>query len=329
MHLAVDLSHGYAVRSLSKIPGACSVKNRAGNTALHLAASYGRVHCMDALLQSPGVDLNGQNGNGSTPLHSAIDSMEYGGAIADQLIQAGAKVDSVNSHGQTPLHCACCLGHYDITEQLIESGAVVNKVDHSSQMPLHYACTGVDPRIVDKLVRSGATISPVNKSGITPLHYACMSGNMEIIELLLKSGADTTATDKIGRTPLHMSAWKGWHDCIKAVVEHGGDVNARTFEQRTPLHFAASEGYTLTAAELLSHGAVKMCKDEVGLSPEDHARQSKHGEMVVFFSMLDTPLDHLEAHGYSRLREIVEEVGKSIVIDVDNELPIPESPGYN
>lgn len=43
-------------------------KDAAGNTPLHVAASYGKVACIRELLQSA-ADANEQNREGETPLH--------------------------------------------------------------------------------------------------------------------------------------------------------------------------------------------------------------------------------------------------------------------
>ena len=54
------------------------------------------------LLLSKGLDINGTNTNGDTPLHAAV-SGRASPEIVRALIQHGAKLDATNKRGQTPL----------------------------------------------------------------------------------------------------------------------------------------------------------------------------------------------------------------------------------
>jgi ankyrin repeat protein len=57
------------------------------------------------LLLTTGLDINGTNTNGDTPLHSAV-SGRAAPEIVRALIQHGAKLDIQNKRGQTPLALA-------------------------------------------------------------------------------------------------------------------------------------------------------------------------------------------------------------------------------
>ena len=57
------------------------------------------------LLLTKGLDINGTNTNGDTPLHAAV-SGRAAPEIVRALIQHGAKLDATNKRGQTPLAAA-------------------------------------------------------------------------------------------------------------------------------------------------------------------------------------------------------------------------------
>jgi ankyrin repeat protein len=54
------------------------------------------------LLLTKGLDINGTNTNGDTPLHAAV-SGRAAPEIVRALIQHGARLDATNKRGQTPL----------------------------------------------------------------------------------------------------------------------------------------------------------------------------------------------------------------------------------
>jgi len=70
-----------------------------GDTALHAAATRGRVTVADYLLQR-GADVNCRNASGSTPLHKALAAGHA--AVADLLVKHGADGDARNSAGLLP-----------------------------------------------------------------------------------------------------------------------------------------------------------------------------------------------------------------------------------
>lgn len=98
-----------------------------GNSALHNAARYGSLECLDFLLDQESIDLDQQNRmEGDTPLHAAIRHSREDPAMAletgmlviipsrnpygltyfslvEFLIDAGADTEIKNRHGDRPL----------------------------------------------------------------------------------------------------------------------------------------------------------------------------------------------------------------------------------
>ena len=70
------------------------------------------------------VDVNSQQGDGTTALHWAADLDNL--AIADLLIRAGARVDAANDLGAVPLHLACTNRSVPMVDRLLESKANPN-----------------------------------------------------------------------------------------------------------------------------------------------------------------------------------------------------------
>ena len=70
------------------------------------------------------IDINAQQGDGTTALHWAAhhDNAE----LADLLIRAGARVDAANDLGAAPLHIACDNGSAAMVERLLAAQANAN-----------------------------------------------------------------------------------------------------------------------------------------------------------------------------------------------------------
>merc|ERR1719326_865572 len=82
-----------------------NVGNRAGQTALHVAALWGNVMAVDLLL-SRGANLNAPNRlAGSTPLHMAASGrgpIDKRILVAKKIVDAGADLTAADNGGSMP-----------------------------------------------------------------------------------------------------------------------------------------------------------------------------------------------------------------------------------
>ncbi len=148
-------------------------KNHRGETALHVVSRYDSQNGVRVakLLLERGVDVNAQDKDHNSPLHSA----SYSGRleIVRVLLDHGAKANAKNDRGETPLH-------------QVSQGEYESQVD------------GV--RIAQLLLDRGVDVNAQDENGITPLHLASWCGKLEIARLLLERA--TLKTDR-DRTLLH------------------------------------------------------------------------------------------------------------------------------
>ncbi|KAG2213119.1 hypothetical protein INT47_011268 [Mucor saturninus] len=64
-----------------------------GDTALHYAARFGSLTCLEILVDIPGINVNLRNNQGDTPLHLAVryeDDPEVAISMVDILLDSGA-----------------------------------------------------------------------------------------------------------------------------------------------------------------------------------------------------------------------------------------------
>ena len=107
--------------------------NHDGDTALHLAALYGHVHCAHAMLDH------------------------------------GARVDVSDEEGAIPLHDAAAGGYEDLVRLLAERAVEsINRADSDGDTPLHNAARGAHSVIVSMLLQLGADPRIHNNDFLTP-----------------------------------------------------------------------------------------------------------------------------------------------------------------
>jgi ankyrin repeat protein len=153
-----------------------SMKNHRGETALHVV-SRGRYDSRDSvrvarLLLEHGVDVNAEDKDQSSPLHSACYSGKL--EIARVLLHHSAKANAKNDRGETPLH--------QVSQGKYESQA------HG---------VGIAKLLLDR----GVDVNSRDEDGVTSLHLASWYGKLEIARLLLEPS--TTKTKRV-RTLLHV-----------------------------------------------------------------------------------------------------------------------------
>jgi len=219
---AIEAGDSVKVRDiLLKKPQAASSKiTLGGDTALHFAAYRepgDKGRCIEALLSTPGQEMNGFNANKFTPLMLAA---AHGKASqAQALLTSGAKADVGSpATGDTALHLAAGHGHPDCLQVAINCGANLNVTNNDLDTPLHSACEYDKIECVLVLLGS-ANFAAQNKSGKTPLHTAAEAGSIPICQALLKAGADRAAKDAQGLTPGRLAIASGKHECAAAIGE--------------------------------------------------------------------------------------------------------------
>ncbi|WP_067270276.1 ankyrin repeat domain-containing protein [Mitsuaria sp. 7] len=152
---------------------------------LHVAARNDHAATVMKLLLE-GVDPNVRDKQGNTALHVAIRE-ESGKAFETLLKSPGTDVSAINQAGETPLMLAALKGQLDWARELVKRGALVNEPGWSA---LHYAAAGPNEHLVRWLVEQGAEIDARSDNGTTPLMMAAGYGGLSGAEVLIAAGAD-------------------------------------------------------------------------------------------------------------------------------------------
>jgi len=215
------------------------------------AVDAGDLEAIKSLLVE--IDINIQNGEGDTPLHTAVKN-DYP-EVTKFLIENGADLNFANIVGQSPLHLSAGLGNLELTKILVEAGATLDIRDLSGQSPFHLAAWNQNFELVTYLIEKGPDINAQDSNGKTSLHWAALLGNQEIADLLIEKKAKLDVKDHSGKTPFYWSVLKNQLTVANALIKAGTKINIKDDKGMAPIHIATFKGYI---------GLVKLILDNKG-----------------------------------------------------------------
>ncbi|KAH6898097.1 hypothetical protein B0T10DRAFT_577585 [Thelonectria olida] len=233
-----------------------------GGNALHLAASYGEIKCLEFYLdQNILSDLEARDSDLATPLHYAA---RFGQSSIIKVLKArGGDIDATDRSGLTPLHLAASMQHLETVKILLNMGAK----------------------------------HPVCHAGCTPAAYAYTTGNENVIKALETSSEGYILPDISVTSPrvlgalvngLRKAIQEDDVDACQRLRTFGCPINIRFNDSRglTPLGLAIKEQKTPEVVQwLLDNGAT------VSTTFEDSGRNVLH--LAVRYASFNPILSHL------------------------------------
>ena len=181
-------------------------------TELHDAVKALDLKKTEQLLKA-GVNIDERDEKGETAMHIAA---RYGRlSMLRLLLKYRPNLYIENKKGYTPLGIAISRNYIKSIELII--GVQKSQEYQLDMLPIHKAV--VENRINDllTLVRDGFDVDAANSKGITPLHLAAKLGNAPMVEMLIKSGADVFKSDNEGRDALYYARY-GNDSLVKALI---------------------------------------------------------------------------------------------------------------
>jgi len=118
-----------------------------------------------------------------------------------QLVTAGVDLNGKDSSGITPL---CKSDNPEVIQLLLSLGADPNVTCDDGRTPLIVALRSQAPLIIiQALLDAGANPNTHDSSGMTPLMHASKYSDLETVMALLGRGVDVNAVDNFGKTALY------------------------------------------------------------------------------------------------------------------------------
>ena len=252
--LLVAIEHGKldCARLLIRHGSSLDVKDRAGDTALHLAVRSGNAALVAWLVgtKDRSLKLNARNKRRETPL-LVCRTRE----IASLLLSAGADASAVNCEGWTAQCLAARASNAKLLETLLLSncssrreggdGNLENQQATTCTTPFHQAvlANSLDCLRVVLMAASGpAEVNALDSSsreGMTALQYAACLGRSEAVEMILAAstdlGVDVFVEDSQGASALVLAALHNHRPCVASLAK---------FNTQSQLHRTNSLGET-------------------------------------------------------------------------------------
>ena len=225
---------------------AVDAKDKYGETALHIAALFGRESIAKLLLKAgAAVDAKGPDPKRVTPLHIATRNGDQ--PMAKLLLENGAAVDAkYEIDYETPLHVASHKQDLPMAKLLLENGAAVDAKGPYDCTPLHVASHWGYQPMAKLLLENGAAVDAKDRQGWTPLHWAALAGYDVVAKLLIENRAAVDAKDEYYATALHLAAQEGHEPMIKLLLENGA-VEAKDIYDKTAFEWASENGHESVA----------------------------------------------------------------------------------
>lgn len=260
--LSKDIS---AVKKLLRLNLPVNILDYKGSTALIHACGQGQAE-MVALLLSYGANISIPARSGASAVWAAISQGQVN--ILQQLLTHGADANQAVA-GYPPLNLACLSGNTEQVALLLEYGAVSSAIDSHGQNALH-ACAGfltsdkarLDAVImVDMLLRVGVPLSECDNHEQTVLHLFCGAALqktqslkegvvLSAVDRLLQESPSIDAVDSRGFTALHHCAARGYGQLVERLISSGADKNCRDNLGRSAYDFAVMGGFSEVANRL-------------------------------------------------------------------------------
>jgi ankyrin repeat protein len=191
-----------------------------GNSPLHIAVLQNHLKLVEILLDA-GADIDRpRTGAGDTPLLEAVQHHQDDAALL--LLARGADPTYTAWRGPALQAAIQQNARPDVVDALIEHGAIQKARDPRHVVALFQtAARGGKSAILRKLVAAGAPADLASESGYTALMGAARKGHVEAARTLIELGAHVNARDRSGKTALSEAREHGHDNVIALLEEHG------------------------------------------------------------------------------------------------------------
>ncbi|XP_043469266.1 ankyrin-1-like [Leptopilina heterotoma] len=237
LHHAVKTNNKKLLKLLLEKGVEVDGQDKNGKTSLHLAVEKGYLDIIEEILKY-NPDINNEI-NSSCLLISVYGDKEEHKKIVQVLFEYGFRVGPRNVNNSKLLHTAVEKGYLNIVEDQLKHGANVNMLRHSECKedfsPLHTAAKHKQEEIAKLLISYKANVNAHDYKGNTPIFYAIENADVKFIMLLLSNGANVKDYSIL----LSIAVQKECIEIIKTLLQFGVNINATYQHGLTALHFTA------------------------------------------------------------------------------------------
>lgn len=215
-------------------------------TPVHVAARLGNCAVLEALFRSGNCDVAARDSLGRTALHVAasagrVDACRTISRLAAREGRFEEDFDVVDVLGTTPLYVACAAGNAALARVLLEEAGsdwrvlcherrratdgspLYVDVANTRRPPLHAAVAGDHVNAVSELLECGVDVNQTDAEGRTAISAAAKLGYHDLCQMLILHGANVnTRSSRGGPTPFQKAKKYKHQDVADLLHEFGG-----------------------------------------------------------------------------------------------------------
>ena len=235
---------------------------------LHLACHQDRFDMVQLMVEQHGPEtLQIRDEQGMTALHHSCTGV-CGEGLVSYLFEQGAELDAQDNNGNTALHTAIISGNVSAAEELLKRGSNPSIQDSNGRNSLHHVVLHNRQEILSFLLEHNSCphlLSTPDNKGNYAIHCALNLSLYDLVilihkSLLLHHFDDHVFLDCDKNNYLHLAAGAGDFKTLSSLLEFKccfrPMLNAINKTGTTPLHSAASGGNVACVNALVNKGAV-------------------------------------------------------------------------
>ncbi len=279
-----------------------------GNSALHRAASKGRLKSAEILI-SNGADIDHRNNKGETPLYLA--ALNGHPKLVKWLLGKGADSSVVTKKHSTALLAAIRSGHKSIALMLADQPLPEQAIHRALLEAIHRRMENVALRLLphdklgltkDKRGRSllwlaadqglnrlasalirryPNLLDSADKSGHTPLARAVYRGYKNMTDQLIRSKARLDLVTGDGNNLVMLAVLSGKVEVLRKILAYPANINQRNAHGDTALMLAAAAGNLDMVRQLIQAGADLHMRNKNDLTAEKIALRAGHEQVAA------------------------------------------------
>ncbi|WP_338288799.1 ankyrin repeat domain-containing protein [Luteolibacter sp. LG18] len=254
-------------------------RDEEGRTPLQLAILRHDVATALLLLGAGTGDLDVADVHGVTALGYALVAQET--AIADRLLDAGAKTDGVMPDGEELLPWAIREGRLAFVRHAMEKGTDPHATDSKGNPLVQVAMANGRREVLAVLLERGADGASLDAKGKSLLHQALEREWFDLVPRLLKAGADPNLADPQGCTPVEFAIRKQDGELLKTLFASGGDAGLRNPAGDSPVNLVMRSGWVEGRGLLAKAGADFNRPDAAGKTPMAYAMETRDCDLAA------------------------------------------------